>query len=287
MLCLPAPAKLNLFLHVTGRRADGYHTLQTLFQLLDYGDELCFALREDGRLRLLEPLPGVPDKDNLVLRAAEALREATGCQFGADIHLVKRLPTGGGLGGGSSDAATTLLGLNHLWKLGLDLKALAAIGLPLGADIPVFVNGRSAWAEGVGDQLAPVDIDPAWYLVLCPDCHVATAEIFSHRELTRDALPITIRAFLGQGGENHCQPVAEKLYPGVKKARLWLDDFSPARMTGTGACVFARFDSEASASAVLAEKPAVWQGFVARGVNESPTHTALKQLTTTGVSPSG
>lgn len=287
MLVLPAPAKLNLFLHITGRRADGYHNLQTLFQLLDVGDELRFALRDDDRLCLMDPLPGVPDSDNLVLRAARALRESTGCRLGANIHLLKRLPAGGGLGGGSSDAATTLLGLNYLWGLELDLNALAAIGRLLGADVPVFVHGRSAWAEGVGDLLTPVDVEPAWYLVLCPDCQVATAKIFAQEELTRDALPITIRAFLGQGGENHCQPVAEKLYPGVKKARLWLDDFSPARMTGTGACVFARFDSEARASAVLAQKPALWEGFVARGVNESPTHTALKQLTTTGVSPSG
>ncbi|MCK9563158.1 MAG: 4-(cytidine 5'-diphospho)-2-C-methyl-D-erythritol kinase [Bacteroidales bacterium] len=287
MLRLPAPAKLNLFLHITGRRTDGYHTLQTLFQLLDYGDELGFAPRTDGELRLLDPLPGVPDSDNLVLRAAHALRRATGCALGADIALVKRLPAGGGLGGGSSDAATALLGLNQVWNLGLDLDTLAAIGLPLGADIPVFVRGRSAWAEGVGELLTPVDLAPAWYLVLCPGCQVATAKIFAHRELTRDALPITIRAFLGQGGKNHCQPVVEKLYPGVKKARQWLDTFSPAQMTGTGACVFARFDSEVRARAVLAEKPVMWQGFIARGVNQSPTHTALKLLTTTGVSPSG
>ncbi len=286
MLHLPAPAKLNLFLHVTGRRADGYHELQTLFQLLDYGDELGFAAREDGRLRLLDPLPGVPDEDNLVMRAARALQRAAGCPLGADIALVKRLPAGGGLGGGSSDAATTLLGLNHLWQLGLGLAELAAIGLPLGADIPVFVHGRSAWAEGVGERLIPVELAPAWYLVLCPDCHVSTAEIFAHRELTRNAPAITIRAFLGQGGQNHCQPVVEKLYPGVKTARLWLEQFAPAIMTGTGACVFARFDSEAGARAALAEKPGLWRGFVALGVNKSPTHTALEQLTT-GVSPSG
>lgn len=287
MLRLPAPAKLNLFLHVTGRRADGYHTLQTLFQLLDYGDELGFSARSDGEVCLLNPLPGVPDADNLVLRAAHALRRATGCTLGADITLTKRLPAGGGLGGGSSDAATTLLGLNQLWQLGLDLAALAAIGVSLGADVPVFVHGRSAWAEGIGDVLTPVDLDPAWYLVLCPDCHVETAKIFAHGELTRDALPITIRAFLRQGGENHCQPVVEELYPGVKKARQWLEEFAPARMTGTGACVFARFDSEVRARAVLAGKPGMWQGFVARGVNHSPAHTALKLLTTTGVSPSG
>ncbi|MFA5495270.1 MAG: 4-(cytidine 5'-diphospho)-2-C-methyl-D-erythritol kinase [Porticoccaceae bacterium] len=287
MIRLPAPAKLNLFLHITGRRADGYHDLQTLFQLLDYGDELTFSARDDDQLQLLDPLPGVAAADNLILRAAHALRQASGSRRGADIGLVKRLPAGGGLGGGSSDAATTLLGLDRLWGLDLGLDALAEIGLPLGADIPVFVHGRSAWAEGIGERLTPVELDQNWYLVLCPPCQIATAKIFAHEELTRDALPITIRAFLGQGGENHCQPVVEKLYPAVKKARQWLDNFAAARMTGTGACVFARFDSAARANTVLAEKPGDWAGFVAAGVNHSPTHTALRQLTITGVSPSG
>ena len=287
MIHLPAPAKLNLFLHITGRRPDGYHSLPTLFQLLDYGDELSFAPRRDGAIRLLDPLPGVADRDNLIVRAALALKKAAGCDLGADIGLIKRLPSGGGLGGGSSDAATTLLGLNHLWGLGLDRATLAAIGLSLGADVPVFIHGYSAWGEGVGEALTPVALAPAWYAVVCPNCAISTAKIFAHQELTRDALPITIRAFLGQGGENHCQPVAEKLYPDVKKARQWLEQFASARMTGTGACVFARFDSEARARAVLAEKPGEWKGFVARGVNRSPTHTALEQLTITGVSPSG
>lgn len=281
MLTVPAPAKLNLFLHITGRRADGYHNLQTLFQLLDYGDELTFSPRDDGKICLLNPVAGVADADNLVVRAALALqtlslKKSSAMQQGADIGLVKRIPNGGGLGGGSSDAATTLLALNRLWKLNLPLSQLAAIGLPLGADIPVFIHGQTAWAEGVGEQLTPVELPENWYLVLCPKCHVSTAEIFAHKELTRDTPAITIRAFLGQGGKNNCQPVVENLYPEVKKARQWLDNFSSGQMTGTGACLFAKFDSEAQARAVLAAKPGSWDGFVARGVNLSPAHTALK-----------
>lgn len=280
-LTLPAPAKLNLFLHITGRRADGYHELQTLFQLLDYGDELTFNSRSDSKIHLLTPMAGVANADNLVMRAALALqrhaRQKSGVMHpGADISLVKRIPAGGGLGGGSSDAATTLLALNRLWKLGLSLSQLAAIGLPLGADIPVFIYGQTAWAEGIGERLTAVELAETWYLVLHPKCHVSTAEIFADKELTRDTPAITIRAFLGQGGKNSCQPVVEKHYPEVKKARQWLDNFSSASMTGTGACVFAKFDSEALARAVLAAKPGSWDGFVARGVNLSPAHTALK-----------
>lgn len=286
-LALPAPAKLNLFLHVTGRRPDGYHELQTLFQLLDYGDELCFSARDDGEIRFDSDLDGVPAEDNLVMRAARQLAPLRRDGQGASILLRKRLPTGGGLGGGSSDAATTLLGLNHLWGLGLDIHRLAAIGLTLGADVPVFVRGRTAWAEGVGERLQPVDLPENWYLVLRPDCHVATAEVFAHRELTRDSGAITIRAFLERGGRNDCQSVVEKLYPAVKNARLWLERFAPAQMTGTGACLFARFDSRHAAQAVLDEKPAQWQGFVARGVNRSPLHTVLSTVFDTGVSPSG
>jgi 4-diphosphocytidyl-2-C-methyl-D-erythritol kinase len=274
-LVLPAPAKLNLFLHITGRRDDGYHELQTLFQLLDYGDELTFSHRADGAVRLTPALPGIPETDNLVYRAAVALKRATGCHFGSDIHITKRLPAGGGLGGGSSDAATTLLGLNRLWNLGLGLDELATIGLQLGADVPVFVRGHTAWAEGIGERLTPVEMPEAWYFVLAPGCHVSTAAIFADGELTRNARPITIRAFLEQGAQNHCQPVVERLYAGVLEARQWLDGFAPARMTGTGACLFARFDCEAAARRVLAAKPAAWEGFVARGVNLSPVHRLL------------
>ena len=274
-LTLPAPAKLNLFLHITGRRADGYHLLQTVFQLLDYGDTLTFSPRSDGDIRVTPPLPGVAATDNLVYRAARALQQRTGCSLGADIALEKRLPAGGGLGGGSSDAATTLLALNRLWDLHLPLAELAELGLALGADVPVFVRGRSAWAEGVGEEITPVTLPEQWFLVVFPGCHVDTAKIFSNRELTRNDDAITIRAFLEAGGKNSCQPVVEMLYPEVKNARLWLQEFAPAQMTGTGSCLFARFDSECAAKAKLEALPGQWQGFVAKGVNQSPAHAAL------------
>ena len=287
MLTLPAPAKLNLFLHITGRRNDGYHLLQTVFQLLDYGDELTFLPNDSGEIRILGEVPGVAPRDNLVYRAAQALRAHAGSAPGADIHLVKRLPAGGGLGGGSSDAATTLLGLNQLWNLRLSIADLADLGLRLGADIPVFVRGHSAWAEGIGEQLTAVDLPQRWYLVIFPGCTVNTGQIFSHRELTRNDDAITIRAFLEAGGKNSCQPVAEMLYPAIAEARQWLNAFSPARMTGTGSCVFASFASATEAGEVLQELPGRWKGFVARGVNVSPAHTALIKSVFTGVSPSG
>lgn len=272
VLHLPAPAKLNLFLHVTGRRADGYHELQTVFQLLDYGDELTLRAAPDGEVTVTPSLNGVSPDDNLVLRAARALRTATGCPQGADIHLTKRLPMGGGLGGGSSDAATALVGLNTLWGTGLDTAALAAIGRQLGADVPVFVHGYSAWAEGIGDRLTPLELPPRWFVVLIPACHVSTAAIFQHRELTRDSMPIKIRAFLEGGGSNDCQPVVEKLHPEVLAARRWLQQYGPARMTGTGACVFASFDTREEAEAILAQRPHHLDGFVAQGINSSPLY---------------
>lgn len=272
-LILPAPAKLNLFLHVTGRRADGYHTLQTVFQLLDFGDELHF---EPAAGLGLEPtLPGVPPEQNLVIRAARLLQQATGCTRGAHIRITKRLPMGGGLGGGSSDAATTLLGLNHLWQTGLGIPALARLGLQLGADVPVFVQGRSAWAEGIGEQLTPLALDDHWYLVLTPSCAVATARIFSAPELTRHTPAITIAAFLDRGGHNDCEPVARALYPDVDQALDWLGQFAQARMTGTGSSVFAVMGSREAAEAVLHQCPAGLTGFVARGVDRSPLHSKL------------
>ena len=286
-LTLPAPAKLNLFLHITGRRDDGYHLLQTLFQILDYGDELTLTANDSGDIRLQSDLQDVAPEDNLAYRAALALRMHSGTRRGADIVLTTRLPTGGGLGGGSSDAATTLLGLNRLWRLGLTIDELATLGLGLGADIPVFIRGHSAWAEGVGEELTPVDLPEAWYLVIAPGCEVNTGEIFCHRELTRNDDPITIRAFLEAGGKNSCQSVVEKLYPAVEEARKWLEDFVPAQLTGTGSCLFARVAGEAQGNEILAQLPVRWQGFVARGVNVSPAHTALKRSVTTGVSPSG
>lgn len=271
-LSLPAPAKLNLFLHILGRRADGYHELQTLFQLLDWGDLIHFDPNDSGEITLGGTDPGLATADNLILRAARAL-PCTG--HGVHIELDKRIPTGAGLGGGSSDAATTLLALNRLWNLDLTLAELARIGARLGADIPVFVAGHSAWAEGVGEHLQPVLIPPAWYLIACPQCHISTAEIFSHPELTRNSSPITIAAFFAGGTRNDCQNVVRKLYPEVDKALNWLEKFGDARLTGTGACAFVRFTDEASARSAGARLPQSLTGIVARGVNRSPAHQEL------------
>ncbi|MEH6671209.1 4-(cytidine 5'-diphospho)-2-C-methyl-D-erythritol kinase [Halopseudomonas sp.] len=274
-LSLPAPAKLNLFLHVTGRRPDGYHTLQTLFQFIDLYDTLHFECRADGRLQLHDALPGVSPEDNLVVRAARLLQQASGCRLGADIHLDKRLPMGGGIGGGSSDAATTLVGLNHLWQTGLTLQQLADLGLSLGADVPVFVLGRAAWAEGVGEQLTPVTLDEPWYLVAVPDCQVSTAQIFSDERLTRDTQPITLAAFRNHGGRNDCLPVAEACYPAIRNTLILLNNYCEAKMTGTGSCVFGAFPNECEADKVRARLPATLQTFVARGCNVSPLHQML------------
>jgi len=274
-LSLRSPAKLNLFLHITGQREDGYHNLQTLFQLLDYSDQLDFSINLDGDIQLSPPIPGVANKQNLIVQAARALQQYSGCTLGADIRLHKCLPMGGGLGGGSSNAATTLLGLNALWQLNLSQKELIKIGIQMGADVPVFIHGKTAWAEGIGEQLTPVDMPNHWYLVLVPNTHVSTAEVFAHQGLTRNTHPIKIRAFLEQGGKNDCQSVVEALYPEVKKARQWLAQFAEARLTGTGACLFAHFVSETDARLVLEQLPAPWQGFVAKGVNQSPLLCSL------------
>lgn len=277
MLRLPCPAKLNLFLHILGRRSDGYHQLQTLFQLLDYGDELQVSATNDGAIWLENPLPGVADNDNLIIKAARLLKEHTGCSLGARLAILKRLPMGGGIGGGSSDAASTLLGLNHLWGLNLSLEELAALGRRLGADVPVFVQGRSAWAEGIGEELTPVELPERWFVVLAPKAHVSTAEIFNHKRLTRDSAPITMRAFLEEGGRNDCQPLVEELFPDVKDAVGWLTQFSAAQLTGTGGCVFASFASQEQAERVMLERPGQLNGFWAKGVNESPLHSYLRR----------
>jgi len=277
-LTLPAPAKLNLMLHVLGRREDGYHELQTLFQFLDHGDELTFARREDGQIRLLSDLPGVDHESNLIVRAARLLQQLGDDVPGADITLVKRLPMGGGIGGGSSDAATTLLGLNRLWNLGLDLDRLAQLGLSLGADVPVFVRGHAAFAEGVGERLQAVELPEPWYLVAVPQVSVSTAEIFSDPELTRNTPPITVRSLLAGGGHNDCQPVVEKRYPQVRNALSLLNKFVPARMTGTGACVFGSFPNEGEADKVRRQLPATLPSFVARGSNVSMLHRMLERL---------
>jgi 4-diphosphocytidyl-2-C-methyl-D-erythritol kinase len=276
VLTLPAPAKLNLFLHITGRRPDGYHLLQTVFQLLDYGDDLRFSLRDDSQIILNCDSLELATDDNLVLRAAHLLRTHTGATQGVDIDLQKRIPTGAGLGGGSSDAATTLVALNELWQCKLDRHALAELGLRLGADVPVFVKGQSAWAEGVGELLQPVSLPALYYLVLSPACHVSTATIFSHQELTRDTRAIKMAAFLAGQSQNDCEMLVRRLYPEVNAALEWLGKFAPARMTGTGSSIFAGFSDEASAREVLLKLPADQQGplhnirgFVAKGVNNS------------------
>ncbi|MEY4588503.1 MAG: 4-diphosphocytidyl-2-C-methyl-D-erythritol kinase [Pseudomonadota bacterium] len=277
MLNLPCPAKLNLFLHILGRREDGYHQLQTLFQLLDYGDELGIRRTEDGTIGLTQSLPGVPDEQNLIIKAARVLQQHTGCRLGAEFTLTKRLPMGGGIGGGSSNAATALLGLNHLWQLGLSLEQLAALGRILGADVPVFVRGQSAWGEGIGDELLPVELPECWFAVLAPNAHVSTAEVFNHQSLTRDSTPITMRAFLEEGGRNDCQPLVEKLIPSVKDAVSWLKQFGSAQLTGTGSCVFAAFATQEQAERVLAARPEHLNGFIAQGVNLSPLHAHLQR----------
>jgi len=266
----PAPAKINLFLHVVGRRDDGYHLLQTVFQFLEYGDELEFEPRADGRIVRIAEYDGVPEEQDLVVRAAKRLRQAAGIAAGVAIRVTKRLPFGGGLGGGSSDAATTLVALNRVWGLGFDTDALAKIGLELGADVPVFVRGRAAWAEGVGELLTPVEVPEEWLLVVLPGVAVSTAEVFKHPDLTRNTAAITIRAFLAGAGVNGCEAVVRKLHPEVGKALDWLRERGDARMTGTGSCVFLRCESEREAHAALAELPGHWRGFVTRGRNRSP-----------------
>lgn len=278
-LAWPAPAKLNLFLHITGQRADGYHELQTVFQFLDVGDELRFTLRDDGKIHRLTDLASVPENEDLVVRAARLLQSATGCAPGVDIHMQKHLPMGGGLGGGSSDAATTLVALNQLWQCQLNEDQLAELGLQLGADVPVFVRGHAAWAEGVGEQLTPVDLPEPWFVVLVPEVHVSTAELFADPQLTRDARPIKIRGFLAGAGTNVFEPLVRKMHREVDDALAWLGQFSPARLTGTGACVFAAFETESAARSVAEQADGQWTVLVAAGRNRSPLHDVLALLT--------
>ncbi len=271
----PAPAKLNLFLHITGRRADGYHLLQTVFQFLDFGDVLAFTPRGDGRIERLTDVPGVPAEQDLVVRAATLLKQQAGVDVGVDIVLDKRLPMGGGLGGGSSDAATTLVALNQLWGCGLSLEQLAGLGLQLGADVPVFVRGQAAWAEGVGEVLKPVELPEPWFVVLIPPVSVSTAKVFSDPQLIRDCPAITIRDFLSGQGVNVCEPLVRQGWPEVDAALRELSEFAPARMTGTGACVFAAFEREDQAQAAWQQLSDKWAGFVARGKNTSPLRQVL------------
>lgn len=264
-----APAKLNLFLHITGQRADGYHLLQSVFQFLDYSDTLYFENNNTGLIRILPNVEGVNLEDNIIYKAAMALKDRFHINHGVEIKLKKILPMGGGLGGGSSDAATTLLALNKIWDINASKEELMEIGLNLGADVPVFIFGQSAWAEGVGEHLTGIDLPEQWFLTIFPNIHINTGTIFSSTELTRDKDPIKIRDFLQGSTENVCQPVVEKLYPEVKEALNWLDKYADARLTGTGACLFAKFDNELEAREVAKKVPVKWQHFVAQGLNKT------------------
>ncbi|MET5005897.1 4-(cytidine 5'-diphospho)-2-C-methyl-D-erythritol kinase [Burkholderia pseudomallei] len=277
--CL-APAKLNLFLHITGRRPDGYHALQSVFQLLDWGDRLHFTLRDDGKVSRVTDVPGVPEESDLVVRAASLLKAHAGATLGVDIEIDKRLPMGAGLGGGSSDAATTLLALNRLWRLDLPRTTLQSLAVKLGADVPFFVFGKNAFAEGIGEALQAVELPARWFLVVTPRVHVPTAAIFSEKSLTRDSKPITITDFLSQRGidagwpdsfgRNDMQPVVTSKYAEVAKVVEWFYNLTPARMTGSGASVFAAFKSKADAEAAQAKLPAGWNSAVAESMSEHP-----------------
>ena len=266
----PAPAKLNLFLHITGRRADGYHELQTVFQFINVCDDLYFQLRDDAAIHRLSDLPGVEAAQDLTVRAARLLQTHCGCTQGADIRVTKRLPMGGGLGGGSSDAATTLVALNALWGLGVDIDSLARLGRSLGADVPIFVHGRAAWPEGVGEIFTPIELPEPWFVVIVPAVAVSTAEIFNAPELTRNHSPIKIRHFLDGHTGNDCEPVVRRRYPDVDDALKWLKNHGDARMTGTGACVYATFPDAQQARDVAALASVRWRVLVAQGQNSSP-----------------
>lgn len=271
-LSLLSPAKLNLFLHITGRRKNGYHELQTLFQLLDWGDQISFMPNESGQITLESHSIDIPQEENLIVRAARLLQRGS---LGAHIALQKRIPTGAGLGGGSSNAATTLLALNHLWGRHLPRSELQAMAATLGADVPVFVGAHTAWAEGIGEILTTIELPERWYLILVPDCHVPTAEIFSHPQLTRNSIPIKMAAFFEGDSRNDCQQLVRHLYPQVDKALKILDNFGEARLTGTGACAFLSFDSEAEVTQAAGQLQNEYTTIIARGVNYSPLPTEL------------
>jgi 4-diphosphocytidyl-2-C-methyl-D-erythritol kinase len=272
----PAPAKLNLFLHIVGRRADGYHRLQTVFQLLDWGDTIRLRVREDGVISRVAGLENVAAEDDLVVRAARALQSASGCKFGADIAVEKRIPAGAGLGGGSSDAATVLVALNMLWNTRLSADALAEIGRKLGADVPVFVRGRSAWAEGVGDELTAIDLPPRHFVIVDPQIAVSTAALFQAPELTRDTPPTTISRYLaGMETANAFAPVARRRFPRVAAALDWLGRFGEARLSGSGGCGFAAVASQRDAEDIVRQCPPPFRAWTVRGVNRSPLHEAL------------
>ncbi|CUS48785.1 MAG: 4-(cytidine 5'-diphospho)-2-C-methyl-D-erythritol kinase IspE [Idiomarinaceae bacterium HL-53] len=279
-LKLPAPAKLNLFLHITGRRDDGYHELQTLFQFLDMADELEFSKRNDGHIQLSTPVTDVAHEENLIVRAARMLQSASQTSFGAEIKIDKKLPMGGGMGGGSSDAATTLLALNHLWQINYSLPELAQIGIKLGADVPIFLFGEAAFARGIGEQFEAALPTESWYVIIHPEAHVSTGAVFNHPELPRSTAPL--QAPLAKCHEmnwqklpNDCQELVFKLYPQVAAAHQWLLQYAASKMTGTGACLFAPCSTESEAKQVLAGLPKCYRGWVAKGMNRSSAHLAL------------
>ncbi len=272
----PAPAKLNLMLRITGQRSDGYHLLQTVFQFIELCDWIIFHPVDDGRVSLQKPIPGVPEADDLIIRAAKLLKAETGCEQGVRIEVEKNLPMGGGLGGGSSDAATTLVVLNALWGLQLSMEKLMELGLTLGADVPVFVYGYSSWAEGVGEKLERIDIPEQWFVVIKPNCHVDTKEVFLSKDLTRNSKSIRIADFIAGQHQNDCLGVVRERYQSVKDALVDLSEFSEARLTGTGACVFAQFDSEEAAVSAYRSLQKKWQVYLVKGVNESPLFSKLK-----------
>ncbi|MDH2924033.1 4-diphosphocytidyl-2-C-methyl-D-erythritol kinase [Nicoletella semolina] len=285
-LTLPSPAKLNLFLYINGKRSDGYHELQTLFQFLDFGDEIyleatSYKEHSTGTIKLLNNLPNVAPENNLVYRAAKLLQMQTACKQGANIGIVKRLPLGGGVGGGSSNAATVLIGLNQLWNTQLSLDELAILGLQLGADVPIFVKGVAAFAEGVGEKLTPCTPAEKWYLVLKPNVSISTPLIFQHPNLPRDTPKCTLNELLQSKWENDCEKVVRDHYSEVDDLLNWLVEYAPARLTGTGACVFAEFNTKEEAYSVLAKKTFDIDGFVAQGKNVSPLHQRLHLISPT------
>ncbi len=282
-ITLPAPAKINLFLHITGQRANGYHDLQTLFQFVDLNDQLIFTTNETGTITVEDVSPNkertetIQQEDNLIYKAAMALMPYTEQTLGVHIEYTKHIPSGAGLGGGSSDAATTLLALNALWHCGRTREQLRGIGLTLGADVPVFINGTAAFAEGVGENLTAVEPNEPWYVIIKPEVHISTAEIFSHPDLTRNTSPITISAALKQGGHNDCEKVVRNLYSDVDIAMNWLNQFSPAKLTGTGACIFAEFSNKQQADAVAKQYSNSNAVFVAQGINDNPALSAMQK----------
>ena len=277
-LILRAPAKLNLMLHITGRRDDGYHLLETVFQFIDLADRIEFSANDTGKILRLPGNSPVAAADDILLATASLLQARFEVDKGVSIDIDKRIPVGGGLGGGSSDAAACLLALNRLWGLGLSLDQLAGIGLELGADVPVFVRGRAAWATGIGEVLQDIELEESIYLVIDPKVAVSTAQIFAAQELTRNCDPLTIRAFLRGSGCNVCEPVVRNLYPQVAEAIDWLDQYATARMSGTGACVFAAIDSLEQAEVVKSRVPRQWNAYVTRAMNRNPVHQQLGLL---------